>query len=108
MTIDPAAELAKLEAATARIGYIVVDSWAGRFCCAVDVLRETKKRYWVRLHSAVSRHRPAGHEQFVQKSVVRDQPPSWAVGERAPEYWQKQVEAANQTAHGQGARHGEG
>lgn len=66
------------------IGYIVVDTWAGRSCHIVDILRECPKRSFVRFRSTVCARKRAGHEQFIGKKFILSEPPAWAVGERAP------------------------
>lgn len=66
------------------IAYVVADTWAGRACHAVTVLKEGPKRLRVRFHTTVCARVPAGHEQWLGRDRVFPNPPAWATGEKAP------------------------
>lgn len=66
------------------LGFIIVDTWAGRSVHAVDILRETEKSYRIRWRSQPCARISVGHVQFIRKQNVRSEAPSWATGERRP------------------------
>lgn len=58
-----------MEAPAKRVGWVHFDSWAGRTRHRVEVLKETPKRYRVRLLEACFRY-PAGKILYAPKYAV--------------------------------------